>query len=52
MEEVEDIANVAIDYFDNLFSAGSCDQMEDFLSAATSKVTTDKQEFYPVILQL
>ena len=31
VEEVEDIANVAIEYFDNLFSASSCDQNEECL---------------------
>lgn len=30
VEEVENIAKVAIDYFDNLFSAGSCDHMEEY----------------------
>ena len=29
VEEVEDIANVAIKYFDNLFNAGSCDQNKE-----------------------
>ena len=41
MEEVEDIARVAVDYFDNLFSAGSCHQMEECLSIVSAKVTTD-----------
>ena len=44
MEEVEDIARVAVDYFDNLFSAGSCHQMEECLSTVSAKVTTDMQE--------
>ena len=43
MEEVEDMARVAIDYFDNLFCAGSCNQME-CLSTVSAKVTTDMQE--------
>ena len=41
VEEPEDVVKVALDYFDNLFCAGSCDQMEDCLSAITSKVTID-----------
>ena len=45
VEEPEDVVKVALDYFDNLFCAGSCDQMEDCLGAITSKVTIDMQEF-------
>ena len=41
MEEVEDIAKVAIDYFDNLFCAGSCNQMKECLSTVSAKVTTN-----------
>ena len=44
MEEVEDIARVVVDYFDNLFSVGSCHQMEERLSTVSAKVTTDMQE--------
>ena len=41
---VEDIARVAIDYFDNLFCAGSCNQMEECLSIVSARVTTKMQE--------
>ena len=44
-KEVEDIAKVAIDYFDNLFSAGSCDQMEECLDIVLVKVTPEMQNF-------
>ncbi|KAL4610617.1 hypothetical protein ACB092_08G063900 [Castanea dentata] len=44
VEEVEDVAMVATDYFDNLFCVGSCDQMEECLNAVPSKVTLDMQE--------
>ena len=44
VEEMEDIARVAVDYFNNLFSAGSCHQMEECLSTVSAKVTTDMQE--------
>ena len=44
MKEVEDIARVAVDYFDNLFSTRSCHQMEDCLSTVSARVTTDMQE--------
>jgi len=39
VEDMEDIVNVAIEYFDNLFCAGSCDQMEECLNAVSCKVT-------------
>ena len=39
MEEVEDTANVASDYFNNLFAASNCDWMEECLSKVTNKVT-------------
>ena len=44
MEELEDIVKVASDYFDNLFCASACDQMEERLNAILSKVTPDMQE--------
>ena len=43
VEEVNDIAKVAIEYFDNLFSAGSCNQMEECLETISAKVTPDMQ---------
>jgi len=45
VEDVEDIAKVAIDYFDNLFSVGSCDQMEECLESVSVKVTPKMQNF-------
>ena len=39
MEEVEDIANGANDYFNNLFAASNCDRMEECRSKVTNKVT-------------
>ena len=44
MEEVEDIARVAVDYFDNRFSAGSCHEMEECLSTISARVTIGMQE--------
>ena len=44
MEKVEDIARVAVDYLDNLFCAGSCNQMEECLSTVSAKVTLDMQD--------
>ena len=34
---------VASDYFENLFSARPCDQMDDYLDAMPCKVTPDMQ---------
>ena len=44
VDEVEDIANVATNYFENLFSLGSCDRMEECLEAVQHKVTPDMKE--------
>ena len=41
---MEDIARATIDYFENLFCAGSCNQMEECLSTVSAKVTTNMQE--------
>ena len=39
MEELEEVVEVASDYFDNLFSAGVADQMEECLNTFSNKVT-------------
>ena len=41
---MEDIARVAVDYFDNIFYASSCNQMEECLSIISAKVTTNMQD--------
>ena len=33
VDEIEDIAGVATEYFENIFKSGSCDRMEECLSA-------------------
>ncbi|KAL0010846.1 hypothetical protein SO802_005954 [Lithocarpus litseifolius] len=43
VDEEEEIAKVATDYFDNLFCAGTCDQMEECLNAVPRKVSPDMQ---------
>ena len=40
---MEDIVKVASNYFDNLFSARLCDQMDKCLDAVSCKVTPDMQ---------
>ncbi|XP_030944700.1 uncharacterized protein LOC115969235 [Quercus lobata] len=44
VEELEEVVEVAADYFDNLFSAGAADQMEECLNAIPNKVTDNMQE--------
>lgn len=44
VEEVEDIARVAQDYFEKLFTAGTCDRVEECLDTVTSKITPDMQQ--------
>ena len=44
VEEIEDIVGVATNYFDSLFNAGTCSQMEDCLNTVMSKVTPDMQQ--------
>ena len=44
VEEIEDIARVATNYFDSLFTVGTCSQMEECLNTVVSKVTLDMQQ--------
>ena len=43
VEEKEDIVEVAINYFDSLFSADACSQMDECLNTVLHKVTPDMQ---------
>ena len=40
---MEDVARVAVDYFDNLFCAGSCNQIEE-VSTVSAKVSLAMQD--------
>jgi len=42
---LEEVVEVASDYFDNLFHGGVGDQMEECLDAVESMVTDDMREF-------
>ena len=44
VEELEEVVEVASDYFDNLFSADAANQMEECLNAIPNKVTDNMQE--------
>ena len=41
VEEEDGIAGVAIEYFENLFKAGTCDRMEECLNTVNPKITPD-----------
>ena len=45
MENLEEVVEVASDYFDNLFHAGVGDQMKECLDAVESMVTDDMRKF-------
>ena len=44
VEEEEDIVMVAVDYFDNLFTAGTCSQIDDCLNTVPYKLTPEMQQ--------
>ncbi|KAK9998700.1 hypothetical protein SO802_018303 [Lithocarpus litseifolius] len=44
VEEVEEVAEVASDYFMKIFIVGTCDRMEDCLNTVPTKLTNDMQE--------
>ena len=41
---MEEVAEVASDYFMNIFKAGTCDRMEECLNAVHQRLTTDMLE--------
>ena len=44
VEEVEEVAKVAYDYFMNIFTAGACDRMEECFNTVNHKITDDMLE--------
>ncbi|XP_075650022.1 uncharacterized protein LOC142620549 [Castanea sativa] len=44
LEEEEEIAEVAADYFDNLFNASTCTQTDDCLNTVPHKLTPEMQQ--------
>ena len=44
MEKVEEVADVASDYFMNIFKAGTCDRMEECFNAVNRRMTDDMVE--------
>ena len=43
-EEIEEVAGVAVDYFNNMFSKGSCNRIEECLDAVQPKVSIEMQQ--------
>ena len=41
---MEEVVGVAVDYFTNMFSTGSCSQIEECLKAVQQKVSTEMQQ--------
>ena len=46
MEELEELVEVALDYFDTLFHAGTGDQMEECLDVVPNMVTEEMYEVF------
>ena len=44
MEDVEEIAKVAVNYFDSLFNVGTCSQIDECLNTVPHKMTPDMQQ--------
>jgi len=44
VEEVEEVAEVASDYFMNIFTVGTCDRMEECLNTVNHKIIDDMLE--------
>ena len=43
VEEEDDIAGVVVEYFENLFKAGTCERVEECLNTVTPKITPNMQ---------
>jgi len=44
VKEAGDIAGVAVNYFENLFKAGTCERMEDCLNTIIPKISPNMQQ--------
>ena len=44
VKEESDIAGVALEYFETLFKAGTCERVEECLNVVNSKITPDMQQ--------
>ena len=46
VEDIRDVADVAVNYFETIFHSGTCERMEEFLNTIPQRITTDiKEEF-------
>ena len=44
LEDIDDVAGVAVQYFNHLFSRGPCPRIEECLEAVPHKVTSEMQQ--------
>jgi len=44
VEDIEDVAEVATNYFKNIFHSSTCDQMEECLNTVPHRITLDMHE--------
>ena len=40
-DKIEDVAEVAVQYFENMFSLGRCDRLEEYLNAVNHRISSD-----------
>ena len=41
VDKIEDVAEVVVQYIENIFSLGMCDRMEECLNAVNHKISSD-----------
>ena len=44
VDQIEDVADVATNYFEKIFNSGTCDRMEECLNAVSHKMTSNMQK--------
>ena len=44
VDQIEDVADVATNYFEDIFKASTCDRLEECLNAVPHKMNSDMQE--------
>ena len=44
MDDIGEVAEVAINYFETIFQSGTCDRMDECLNTVPQRITTDMKE--------
>lgn len=44
VDDRDDIANAATNYFENIFTTSTCDRIEEYLNAIPHKMTSEMQD--------